>query len=85
MASVSTSKVRDGLSDAINRVAYGGERILLERRGKPIAAIVSVEDVELLERLEDKIDVEAAKKALKEPGRISWADYKRQRGRRSKK
>ena len=78
MSSVSTSKVREGLSDTINRVAYGGERVLLERRGKPVAAIVSVEDLELLVRLEDKLDVEAAKKALKEPGRIPWSKLKRE-------
>ncbi|HVR75616.1 MAG TPA: type II toxin-antitoxin system Phd/YefM family antitoxin [Planctomycetota bacterium] len=80
MARVSTSRIRKGLSDTINRVAYGGERIVLERRGKPIAAIVSLEDVELLERLEDKADVRAAKKALKEPGRIPWPKLKKKLG-----
>ena len=80
MASVSTSKIREELSDTINRVAYGGERVVLKRRGKPIAAIVSLEDVELLERLEDEMDVEAAKKALKEPGRIPWPKLKKKLG-----
>jgi prevent-host-death family protein len=45
--------LRAGLGDAINRAAYGGERIILERRGKPVAAVVSVADAALLEAIEE--------------------------------
>ena len=62
--------IRNNLADAINRVAYAGERIILERRGKGVAALVSVEDLALLEELENQADLRAAKKALKEKGRI---------------
>ena len=62
--------IRNNLADAINRVAYAGERIILERRGKGVAALVSVEDLELLERLEDEADIKAARKALKEKGGV---------------
>ncbi len=62
--------IRNNLADAINRVAYSGERIILERRGKGVAALVSVEDLELLQRIEDEADIKAARKALKEKGRI---------------
>jgi prevent-host-death family protein len=62
--------IRNNLADAINRVAYAGERIVLERRGKGVAALVSVEDLALLQRLEDEADVKAAKKALKEKGEV---------------
>jgi antitoxin Phd len=72
--------IRNNLADAINRVAYAGERIVLERRGKGVAALVSVEDLELLQRLEDEADVKAAKKALKEKGRISLEDLKKKYG-----
>ena len=34
--------IRYKLADAINRVAYAGERIVLERRGKGVAALVSL-------------------------------------------
>ena len=47
---VSIGRVKRDLSDLINRVAYGGERIVLTSRGKPKAAIVSLEDYERLER-----------------------------------
>jgi prevent-host-death family protein len=60
---------RDNLSDLLNRVAYVGERVVLERRGKPVAALVSIDDLELLERLEDDADIRAARKALKAGGR----------------
>jgi len=42
--------VKRDISDLVNRVAYGGERIVLTSRGKPKAALVSVEDYERLEQ-----------------------------------
>jgi len=72
--------IRNNLADAINRVVYAGERIPLERRGKTVAALVSVEDLELLQRLEDEADIKAARKALKEKGRISLEDFKKKHG-----
>jgi prevent-host-death family protein len=69
MSKLSVSQARDGLAEAVNRVYYQGERVIVERRGKPVAAIVSVEDLNRLEDIEDLLDVEAAKKALKEPGK----------------
>ncbi|MBI5576434.1 MAG: type II toxin-antitoxin system prevent-host-death family antitoxin [Deltaproteobacteria bacterium] len=80
MTRMSASKVRDEFSDALNRVAYKGERIVLRRRGKDVAVLVPVEDLELLEEIEDRIDIEAAKKALKEKGGISWKQLKKELG-----
>jgi prevent-host-death family protein len=37
------------LSELMARVAHGGERIVIERHGKPLAALVSIEDLEKLE------------------------------------
>lgn len=78
MATISTREFRDKVSDTVNRAAYGGERIFLQRRGKNVAAIVPVADVELLEELEDRMDLEAARKALAEPGEsIPWAEVEK--------
>lgn len=66
MVRINTSEARQGLADLLNRVLYRGERIILHRRGRDVAAIVSLEDLELLERFEDQIDLQDAKKALKE-------------------
>jgi len=47
---VSIGRVKRDISDLVNRVAYGGERVVLTSRGKPKAAIVSIRDYERLER-----------------------------------
>jgi prevent-host-death family protein len=63
---VSTSKARDDFAEMINQVAYRGERVVLDRHGKPIAAIIPIDDLAFLEELENRMDVEAAKRALAE-------------------
>jgi prevent-host-death family protein len=80
---MSTVELRENLSDAINRAAFGKERVVLTRRGRKLAGIVPYEDVELLEALEDKKDIEEAKKALKEAakkGTISLERLKKELG-----
>jgi prevent-host-death family protein len=64
MTKLAASQARDAFSDTLNRVAYGGERIVLRRRGKDLAAIVPIEDLKLIQRTEDEIDQREAKKAL---------------------
>ena len=65
MVRIATSKMRKDLSEVVNRVAYRGERILLNRNGKDVAAIVSVDDLAKLRKLEDALDYDAGEKALK--------------------
>ena len=55
-AQVSTADLRSHCTDTVNRVVYGHERIILNRRGKPVAAVVSMEDLERLEAMEDAED-----------------------------
>lgn len=79
MTNIPTVKARDQLADIVNRVAYGRERITLTRRGKPVAAIVPVEDAELLVELENRVDLEEARAAIaeaKEQGTIPWDNIK---------
>jgi prevent-host-death family protein len=61
MSVVSVSRLKDALSEYLNRAAYGGERIIVASRGKPKAAVISVADLERLEELED---AQAAREAL---------------------
>ncbi len=77
---ISTTEIRDKLADAVNRVAYGGERIVLKRRNKGIAALVHVDDLALLEELEDKADIKAARMALKEKGGVTLEQIKKRLG-----
>lgn len=80
MIRLSTSEARKQFADALNRVAYGSDRIVLERNGKDVAALISIEDLELLQLLEDRIDVEAAREALAEGETVRWEDFKREQG-----
>ncbi|MDW7712257.1 MAG: type II toxin-antitoxin system Phd/YefM family antitoxin [Deferrisomatales bacterium] len=66
MPRLAVTEARDNFADLLNKVAYAGERFLVERHGKPLAAIVSAEDLELLERLEDRLDLLDALQALHE-------------------
>jgi prevent-host-death family protein len=66
VTTISTVEARERFSDVVNRAAYGQERIVLTRRGKPLAAVVPIEDLEWIEELEDRIDIEEARAALKE-------------------
>ena len=65
---ISTADARKNLADILNKVAYTKEPIVLTRRGKKIAALISLEELELLQHIEDLLDIEDAKKALAEPG-----------------
>jgi len=70
---ISAADARKKFSNIINRVAYGKESFVLTRRGEPLAAIVSIQDLKLLQELEEQMDIEDAWKARKEPGEnISW-------------
>lgn len=61
---------REQMADPINRVMYAGERVVLQRRGKSVAALVSMDDLETLRELEDQSDLKAALKARKEKGGV---------------
>ena len=67
--SISTADARKNFADIVNKVAYGNESIVLTRRGQEVAALVSIEGLELLQQIEDYIDIEDAKKALAESGK----------------
>ena len=80
MKTLEASQLRQGIADAMNTVAYTGERISIRRHGKPVAVLVPVEDAAMLEALGDRFDLAAAKKALKEKGPIPWEDVKKRLG-----
>ena len=47
---ISAAQAKAHLSDLMAQVAYGGEHYVIERRGKPLAALVSVDDLERLQQ-----------------------------------
>ncbi|BAZ24424.1 prevent-host-death family protein [Kalymmatonema gypsitolerans NIES-4073] len=56
MSVVSATEARANFQELINRAEYKGERILIQRHGKPVVAIIGLEDLRLLEAIEDAID-----------------------------
>ncbi|MDQ5872176.1 MAG: type II toxin-antitoxin system Phd/YefM family antitoxin [Acidobacteriota bacterium] len=79
---LSATKARREFADLVNRVAFSRERIVLERHGKGVMALVSVEDLELLEALEDKLDLRDARRRLadREDNSIAWEKVKAKLG-----
>jgi prevent-host-death family protein len=82
---MAVTKAREDMAEMLNRVAYGHERVVLERRGKNIAALIPIEDLEVLEMLEDNVDLEVARRTLaqaKAKGEkpISWKLVKKNLG-----
>jgi len=76
---ITTADVRKKLSNIINRVAFGNESFVLTRRGEPVAALVSLNELKLLQDIEDQIDIEDAWKVKKEPGEpIPWEELKKE-------
>ena len=76
---ITTADARKKFSNIINRVACGNESFVLTRRGEPIAALVSMKELKLLQELEDQIDIEDAWKAKKEPDDpIPWEELKKE-------
>ena len=45
----SVADAKKTLSELMSRAAYNNERFLIQRRGKPMAALVSIEDLTRLE------------------------------------
>jgi antitoxin Phd len=76
MTRLGVVEARRKFSKTISRVEFGRERIVLERRGEQVAAVVPMDDLFLLQELENKIDLAAARKALREPGAVPWEKIK---------
>ncbi|MET7650299.1 MULTISPECIES: type II toxin-antitoxin system Phd/YefM family antitoxin [unclassified Streptomyces] len=49
---IPVTQARAELADLINRVVYGGERVVVTRHGKPLVALVSAADLERLDELD---------------------------------
>ncbi|MFC5955093.1 type II toxin-antitoxin system Phd/YefM family antitoxin [Streptomyces pratens] len=50
---IPVTQARAELADLINRVVYGGERVVVTRHGKPLVALVSADDLRRLDQLHE--------------------------------
>ncbi len=62
--------LRKQISEIVNTVNYLGERVVLTKHNKPVAAIVPMDDLILLEVLEDRLDLDDAMELLENPNSV---------------
>ena len=73
LRNISTADARKKLANIVNRVAFGKEVFILTRRGEALAALVSIEDLKLLQEMDERVDVEGAWQALAESEEtVTW-------------
>src|SRR5450830_701699 len=80
---VTTRELREKLSEIVGRCAYGGDRFVIKRHGKPLAAVVPIEDMFVAQLVEDQHDATEYKRAL-EAGELDktrpWSEIKPELG-----
>ena len=76
---LTASAARAQFADLVSRAEYAGERTIVHRRRKPVAAIIPIEDLELIERYEDELDLRLIRKARKEKS-VPWEQAKKALG-----
>ena len=64
MSKIAVIDARKDLADILNRASYGKERVVLTRRGKDVAAIVPIDDLNMLEAIEDHMDLKESEAIL---------------------
>jgi prevent-host-death family protein len=76
MTTTSISELKSALSEFLNRAAYGQERIIVTSRGKPKAAVISIDDLRRLEELEDALAAREALEAYESGETTPWGEAK---------
>ncbi|MFE9722638.1 type II toxin-antitoxin system Phd/YefM family antitoxin [Streptomyces sp. NPDC005794] len=61
---IPVTQARAELAELINRVVYGGERVVVTRHGKPLIALVSAADLQRLENEEAAADEAAGQEQV---------------------
>lgn len=51
---ISTTNARDNFSDVLGQVYYTKQAVMVERKGKPIVAIVSLEQFKQIQRIKER-------------------------------
>ena len=69
MSRAASPKTSNRIAGTLDRLRQG-QRIVLKKGRRAVAAVVSMEDLRLLEKLEDQMDVEIARKRLADPNEV---------------
>lgn len=75
------ANARENFSELVNMVNYRNDRVEIAKRNKTVAYIVSKNDFELIQRIEDFLDAKDANEILKtSKGVISHAELFKELG-----
>ena len=80
MQTITTSELALHTPEYLLLTEERNERLVLQRNGKDVAAIIPMEDYNLIEALEDAADVAFAKEAMKEEGGITLEELSKKYG-----
>lgn len=81
MSRATARKPTSPVESALDRARHG-ERVIVRRGRKPVAAVVSIADLKLLEELEDRYDESVSVSRLANPKekRIPYAEVRKRAG-----
>lgn len=79
--SVGMAQAKSKLADLVGRAAYKGERIVLERRGRPMAVLIGIDEYNRLQDLRPAADRQGLPAALRERQKELVAQARRLRAR----
>lgn len=75
---MTSAEARNQFPDLVNQATYAKTRTVITRRGKKVAAIIPIEDLERLMALEDEIDIKEAEAALASDEFENWEEAKKE-------
>ena len=83
--SVACAEAKESFDDLVARATKDKERVILTRRGKRVAALGPIDDLDFLEAIEDRLDAEEYQRAKAEFERsgepaIPWDKVKAELG-----
>ena len=64
---ITATELKKRFGETTSRVEYAGERIVVRRNRREAFALIPIDDLRLLEALDDKTDVLAARESLDDP------------------
>jgi len=82
MTEVTVAEARKSIAEILNRASYSHDRTVITRHNQPIAAVISIDELRLLdaliERYEDEADIAEAAEALAEAREdsVAWKTVK---------
>ncbi len=83
--SLPCAEAQENIDELLKRAAKHKERLTLTKRGRPVAALVPIEDLRFIEAIEDQLDADEFKRAKEEFERggeatIPWGKTKAEFG-----